>query len=271
MAADFFAPLPVDVFVRLRSASTGDNRFVTDRGTTDRTDLSRHRSIRVSSPSYSREVYYLGTAVTFPRVAAQMVYRQVDSERVTPGPFNKILCTEQHTVSMILNRLNYKTFNRLKQVGTHGAGGGPPRRDVPAGKWVMGYYDAELFLRYQLDPLRTGIGHIANLFPPTVGGIDLIGKEIQIGANKGLGGAVGGIGAIVRTTTPKSVVVDGAPRGRLYYSATLLSWTEELPNRVQEVGLQFECNPLPKDGQLLLYTEVYNDFLDLGYDNLTPE
>lgn len=54
----------------------------------------------------------------------------------------------------------------------------------------------------------------------------------------------------------------GAAAGRLYYSATLLAYTEATDTRVREVTVLVECNPLYDNfsRELTLYSESPSDF-----------
>lgn len=226
--ADFFSPSTVDIYLRLPSASD------TDAGQDDTIRISDggsqyvggRRSLTVQTLRDNPTIYYLGSCITCPRVSAQLVYRPIESERTSPGSINDVLCTEEHIVTMVLNRMNWKTYNRLRQVGKSGAGGNPFKRDVPTGKWIRGYYTSELYLRYTAVSSSGGIGDI--------------GRSLDV------------------NTRPA-----GTSLGRMYYAAALVGWTEELPNRVQEVGLQFHCKPTPRDGGLLLYSELDSDLTTL--------
>lgn len=189
MPADFFPQGEIAVFVSIRSPIVGIN-------------------FAFSAPVFR----YLGTAVTSPRIDAAIVYKDYAGDKVAPGPFQKLLQTEQHLVTMVLNRVNHTTWNRLKTMGNFNTGS-EVVRDVPAGKLVLGSLDVGLFLKPLLASAPTPV------FNPT-----------------------------------------DAATGRLYYSATLLKWDEDAPSRVQELGVQFECNPLPKDHKLLLYSEKGSDF-----------
>ena len=173
---------------------------------------------------------YLGTAVTCPKVSASIVYRPVASDRVDPGPYNKALCTEQHHLSMVLNRLNHRTWNRVKDGGSVVGAGEEVVRVIDAGKLAMGERDFDLYLRYSLIAPQQP-GDILNPFVPA-----------------------------------QPAVPEAAARGRLYFSAILTDYEEDYPDRLQEVGVLFECNPLPTGGKLKLYSEAAADF-----PQVTPE
>jgi hypothetical protein len=106
---------------------------------------------------------YLGTAITSPHIHAGVIYRPVNSERVDPGPYMEMLCTEQHLVSIVINRLDHRAWNRIRDVGVaFNAGfGGPFVREIKSGTIVTGEFDFELFLKYA-HPSRT----IGRVVPP---------------------------------------------------------------------------------------------------------
>lgn len=171
-------------------------------------------------PRWYNQFEMLGTAITSPRLRTQYAYRNVLSERSGPAPHNKAILAEQHIVAMVLNRINHRMLNRIKDVGRAGSTGSDWVRVIDSGRLVMGSSDFELFFRYALpNTLASDLAEAPTVPPP-----------------------------------------DGASKGRLYYSAALLECEEDSPSRVQEVALLVECNSYPKDKKLTLFSERETDF-----------
>jgi hypothetical protein len=97
---------------------------------------------------YLTSFLFLGTAITSPQLRASLVYKNIESERIQPGPINKMLQTEQHVWAMVLNRVDHQTWNRIKTVGVAGGIGQGVVRRIESGRLVMGETDFELFFRY---------------------------------------------------------------------------------------------------------------------------
>lgn len=138
--------------------------------------------------------YFLGTAVTAPEIRSELLTYDITSSRSGAAPVQKVEASERHVVTAVLNRLNWRTFNRLRATDPLGS---DISSNLTVGRLVMNVKDCELFIRHQIpadDP---------------------------------------------------TLVPDGASYGRLYYSARLARYRETPEvNRVQEVAVLFECDPI---------------------------
>lgn len=168
-------------------------------------------------PRFYNDWLHLGTAITSPKVKGVLTYRPVGSDRTDPGPYNQCLCYEQHHLSMILNRTNHRTWNRIKNVGWPIGIGDSLVRTIPAGILMMGETDFQLYLRYSVPN--------ANFAGP-----------------------------------------DATPNGRVYRSGIIMEYEEDYPDRVQELSLLVQCNPIAYQHALQLYTESPSDL-----PQITPE
>src|SRR6185295_2730971 len=107
-------------------------------------------------PRFYPNWLYLGTAVTSPRVRADLIYTPIDADIVSPGPYNRMLDTEQHVVSAVLNRINHRNWNRIKDVGRPTGIGENLVRNIVSGRWVIGENDFELHIRHSSTFLANG-------------------------------------------------------------------------------------------------------------------
>lgn len=181
--ADFFAPGHVDFYAKLRK---------------------------------SQQFEFLGTCSVSPDLEIINLHEDLRCDTGGSAPWNKIECSEQHLLTVTLNRLKFSTYNKIR------SGKSPVGvRKVHVGELVLNVHDFELFMRHTLAPPFTSLP-----------------------------------------------VPSGAWGGRLYKSATLLKASEASPERVKEMTLLIECNPLyhNTNREYILYTEAPEDF-----PSVTPE
>jgi hypothetical protein len=98
--------------------------------------------------------YLLGTSVTAPVIEARILTEDVTCDWGGDAPYQKIDKSEQHVVTANLNRVNYRTFDRLR---TRDVIGGGVRYKTHPGRLLLNYKDFRLFLRYTLPSVEGGI------------------------------------------------------------------------------------------------------------------
>lgn len=113
MPADVFYPGAVDLFVNMRFAS---NNW-----------------------------YYLGSSVTAPVIEHKYLFQDVTCDRSGDAPYQKIGRSEQHVLTTTLNRVNYRTFERMR---TGDDTGSKSDYKVKVGKLLFNSKDFRLFVRY---------------------------------------------------------------------------------------------------------------------------
>jgi hypothetical protein len=89
--------------------------------------------------------YYLGTAIGWPVIEERKLHRDLRCDRSGDGPWQKVSTSEQHLLTVTLNRIEYSTLNRLN-TGTPS----PTTFSVSPGKLIFNAKDVRLFFRYAI-------------------------------------------------------------------------------------------------------------------------
>lgn len=94
--------------------------------------------------------FYLGTSVTSPTKEAEQIRTPVNTDLLGPVQQNSIYHNEIHTVTTVLNRLDYLVYEKL-----NGAWFGPHKREDEikhAGQLSIPVHDFQLLMVYNPDP-----------------------------------------------------------------------------------------------------------------------
>lgn len=122
MAADMFTPGAIDLFYKPRTSG-----FFT-----------------------SATWKYLGTAVTAPEIDIYKVYTPITCDLNAPAPFQKSFNSEQHIVTVTLNRLNFGTYQTLLNGSLNGD---PIEYTFKPGRLTLNADDGELLLKYTIPSI----------------------------------------------------------------------------------------------------------------------
>lgn len=95
---------------------------------------------------------YLGSSPTFPIIDEKVFHRDLTCDRSGDAPWQKVLASEQHVVTTVLNRVNYETLNSIRTQGNPA----PAAYSVTPGKLVLNSTDFSLFVRYAMPNVVGG-------------------------------------------------------------------------------------------------------------------